>query len=661
MAPLWRLGWHLTSSGSCSWYLLGATPAVARQATPKLSKDQRATLQAVVAAVDAAADAPDTPDVTWQTHLLRASDGSHYVAFSVLPPATLAPPPKTTLYVRLATRADAQAVAFSERSAVMEWLKGMRSDPLVSQKKTGIVFGEMPVYGAGSIAARGPGQQAGDLQLLRLERERARERREAEERERKAALEGTATRPRDALFPFEDFAVDTTVPPAAGGPAVLRRSLTAGPGEYDLYVAWAAPEKGARTTPVRVMKSTLKLPPALTTELGVSTVILADAVSTLESPYPADQQSAHPYALGALEIVPARDAVFTNDERLAVVFQVMNARANPTGKPDVAVTFQLFRVTSPGEQSVGMLNPQTYNEATLPADFDLGKGHPIFAAMAAPLKTIGRGDYRLQIMATDKISGRSAVGDATFKVVATPTTLLAAAPVGIPFEKNAMLDPAVLREAVALLRADGMTPALAGALVAASEARFVDLLREDPPSPRSDPAGSGAASASEEGARTTLRGVGLYALGDPRMARTMLGQAMQRLTPNPVAQLFLGACRALEGNDREAIAAWQAAVDAGVPATLAAPFLLDAYLRLGDAARAGEMAKAAQASGSTHPAIARGRGRAAHRRPARARRHSADGRPPRAAERRPACAVPLAARDVRELRERPGTGDDGRG
>src|SRR5262245_19825561 len=94
-------------------------------ATPQLSKDQRTTLQAVVAAVDAAADLPDHPDVKWQTHLMRASDGSHYVAFSVLPPASLTLPPKTTLYLRLATRSAAPATLQVERSAVMEWLKGM--------------------------------------------------------------------------------------------------------------------------------------------------------------------------------------------------------------------------------------------------------------------------------------------------------------------------------------------------------------------------------------------------------------------------------------------------------------------------------------------------------------------------------------------------------
>lgn len=571
--------------------LLAAAPLGARQATPTLSKDQRATLQAVVAAVDAAAASPETPDVTWQTHLLRASDGSHYLAFSVLPPPALAPPPKTTLYVRLATRADPQSVGLSERSAVMEWLKGMRSDPLVSQKQRGIAFGEMPVFGAGAIAARGPGQQAGDLKLLSLERERARERREAEERERKAALEGTATRPRDAIFPFEDFTVDTDLLSASVGP-VVRRSLTAGPGDYDLYVAWAAPEKGARTVPVRVFKSTLRLPPALTGELAVSSVILADAVGTLESPYPANLQSSHPYALGALEIAPARDDVFTNDERLAVVFQVMNARANTSGKPDVGIAFQLFKVTPAGDQSVGMLNPQTYNESTLPAEFDLAKGHPLFAAMAAPLKTIGRGDYRLRVTATDKLSGTSAVSHATFTIVATPATLLTAAPRGVPFEKETLLAPEVLRDLAGLLRTDPMSPALSAALTAATDARYVDLLRDD------------AVEPGEQGARMTLRGLGLYAMGDPRMARTILGQALQRATPNPVAQLFVGACRALEANDREAAAAWQTALDGGLPARLVAPLLLDAHLRLGDLARASEIAKTADPG--TQPALARG-------------------------------------------------------
>ena len=55
-----------------------------------------------------------------------------------------------------------------------------------------------------------------------------------------------------------------------------------------------------------------------------------------------------------------------------------------------------------------MLNPQYYNATTLPADFDVTKGHPVFAAMAAPLENAAARQYRLNITAVDKSPGRSA-------------------------------------------------------------------------------------------------------------------------------------------------------------------------------------------------------------------------------------------------------------
>jgi tetratricopeptide (TPR) repeat protein len=562
-------------------------PALARQSAPKLTKAQRDTLQAIVAEVDRTAGAADTDNVAWQIHVLRTSDGAHYIAFTADGPDTLRPPAGATIYVRLATR---PASAFAEKSAVMEWLKGMRSDPLVAKKRRGIAFGEMPVFGAGSIAARGPGQQAGDLALLSMERERAREAKDAAERDRKAALEGTATaRPRDAVFPFEDFSVDVPAPVDA---IDLQRSVTAGPGDYDLIVAWAgAPVKNQPGT-VRVLRRSLRLAPASTTELGLSSVILADRVATRATPYPPDQQSSHPYAIGAMEIVPAQDDTFTNDEQLAVVFQVMNARGNEAGKPDLSVAFQLFRIMPEGERSVGMLNPQHYNATTLPADFDLAKGHPMFAAMAAPLKTLPRGEYRLKIGATDKLSGRNALTDTTFKIVATAATLLGTAPVSAPLHREALLDRAVLREAAARLSGASMSPAFAAALDAARDARFVDLLRDDAIDPKEQPA------------RTTLRGIGLFAMGDPRMASTMLRQAIQA-APNGAAHLYLGAARALEANDRDAIAAWQAALAADMPAAIVTPLLVDAHIRIGDIARALDLSRALVVNGVPDPSILR--------------------------------------------------------
>jgi hypothetical protein len=55
----------------------------------------------------------------------------------------------------------------------------------------------------------------------------------------------------------------------------------------------------------------------------------------------------------------------------------------------------------------------------------LAKGHPVFAAMSASLTTLARGDYRVKILATDRNAGRGITGETTFRIVATPKTLLA--------------------------------------------------------------------------------------------------------------------------------------------------------------------------------------------------------------------------------------------
>jgi hypothetical protein len=575
--------------------LLLAAPAVAEQgAAPKLDRAQRELLHAVVAAVDAATGSPETGDAEWQTHVLRTSDGSHYVAFTLAPPASHALPPRSTVYVRLATRQDSTTATLAERSAVMEWLRGMRSDPLVAQKRSGIAFGEMPVFGAGGIATRGPGQQSGDLALLGMERERARERREAAEKQRKAALEGATVRARDSVYPFEDFSTDVALQAREpGGAPLLRRSITAGPGDYDLYVAWAAPPAKGQSTAVHVLKRRLRLPAASFTELALSSVIVAETVATRDAPYPPDRQSSHPYAIGPMEIVPARDETFTNDQRLAIVFQVMNARANNAGKPDVAIAFQLFRVTPAGEQSVGMLNPQAYNATTLPADFDLNRGHPLFVAMAAPLMTLPRGEYRLRISATDKLVPRTTGTDVSFRIVATPAMLLATAPGAPPFRREDVLGADVLREVAARLRPAHASAAMTTALDAARGARFMELLRDD------------AISESEQGARAALKGIGLYALGDARIACTILRQSMQTAA-NAATLLYLGACRALERNDRDAIAAWQEALAADLPEAMVVPLLVGAHLRLGEPARAQELAEPLVSSEGPAEAIVAG-------------------------------------------------------
>jgi hypothetical protein len=582
--------------------VMSVTPlsAASQAEPPKLSRTERAALQAIVTAVDTSRATAVTPDADWPIHVLRASDGSHYVAFSV-PAAGLTPARPVVLYVRLATRTDERLG--TERSAVAEWLAGERSNPVPPQR--GIAFGEMPTYGAGAIAARGPGPQS--LQLLEMERERARERQVARDRERKATLEGSgAARAANALLPFEDFDLKALATANAAGAPVLRRSLTAGPGEYELIVAWVDPTARNAATAVQVMKRALSLPTASTTEFALSSVIVADEVAVRETTFPPHEQTAHPYSIGGTEITPAEDEVLTNDDRLAIVVQVINARPTTSGKPDVVVGFRLSRLVPGGTESVGTVNPQYYNHSTLPAEFDGLKGHPLFAAVAIPLRTFKRGTYRLQVLADDRAAGSSATSETTFRVIATPAALLRdAPPLGGSFQRESLLETRALQALVKALRPASPSSTLARALDAAAERRFVELIQGDP------------VASSEVGVQTALRGLALYGLGDtPTAVCAQFRQALQQSAPPATVQVFLGACRALEHNDREAVAAWEAALGAGLPRHAIAVPLAAAHLRLGNVDRAGEMAAAALAADPSDaatirvaaaPAIAAGR------------------------------------------------------
>ncbi|MEO8680616.1 MAG: hypothetical protein ABI665_16310 [Vicinamibacterales bacterium] len=552
---------------------LAAAGVDARQSTtPQPTKPQRETLRAIIAAVDQAVAAPETPGVDWPVHLMRASDGSHYVAFTVNPPpATPLPAGPVMLYIRLATAAPSSAQSLAERSTVSEWLAGKRSDPLM-KPKSGFVPGEMPNFGAGGIAVRGstPSSGSNDLSLMAMERARARQEKEDYDRQRKAELEGLEKANRN-LLPFEDFDLSVAVPADV---RAIQRALTAGPGDYELYVGWA----DASTKPpavVRVVKRQLHLPPASTTELMLSTVIVADRVAVREVAYSAEEQRAHPYTIGATDIIPARDSVFARDERIAVAFQVINAHASEAGKPDVSINFRIVRVLQDRETPVASLTPQRYHDLTLPADFDLRLGHPIFAAVSAPLATIPRGEYRLKILAADHIAGTTTSADADFSVVGTPLTLLAEAPpLGQPFKHESVLTPDLLRATVQGLRLPTASPELTRALDLAERAQFVDLLREEPLAP------------AEQGVRIALTALALYSVGDATSSSVQLQRALQLNAPAGGVQFLLGAARALQGRDADAIAAWQAAIDAGMPARSVTPLLVDAYLRRGDAVRA---------------------------------------------------------------------------
>ena len=545
---------------------------LAAQAPSQLSRQQRDLLLGLVAAVDRAIAAPAPAGHEWLTHVLRASDGSHYVAFSVAPPAHTLPAAPVILYVRLATAVVPGETMVTERSIVREWLQGSRVDPRMLPQRRGVAIGDMPPMGAGAIGVRGGSAiGSGDLQAMALERERSRQRREDEEKRRRAELEGSIVTESDRL-PFEDFEIGFAAT-FADGTRAIQRALAAGPGRYELSVAWADASQPASKAQYHVARRSLQLAPAAT-EFGLSSIIVADGISVRPAPYDSLQQRAHPYAIGLTDITPARDTIFTPSQQIAVAFQIVNPTSSTSGKPDVRISPRITRLSGTREETVATLSPLVFDAATLPPEFDVRVGHPLIAAFAAPLATIPRGEYRLLVSAEDRLGSSVVAARAEFTVVGTPESLLAEAPPLAPrFESAAALEKPVIDEVLDRLAAGTASPALKRALDSARAGRFADLLVAD------------TVPESEQGTRAALSGLALLSLANPAAA-VEFQRALQLRAPVAAVQFLMGTARALGGRDVEAIASWEAARQAGFPPPMTDRVIAEAYLRQKDFVRA---------------------------------------------------------------------------
>jgi hypothetical protein len=555
----------------------------AQTPVPSLTRQQRDLLKAIVSAVDAASSQPQMPESKWQLHVLRASDGSHYVAFSVAPGAVMLNERPILMYVRLATAAAGGVMTVTERSVVREWLEGSRTDPRLLPRRGGMAIGEMPVMGAGGINTRGAAAAgSSDLQTMAMQRERARQRKEDEDRQRRESLESAAATPNDQ-FPFEDF--EAGLPGRfADGTRVIQRALTAGPGNYELSIAWAELDQPAAKATVHVARHTLQLAPARN-EFGVSSVIVADQIGVRAVPYSAAEQRAHPYSIGPTEIVPARDNVFTPDERLAAAFQIMNPAPDAAGKPDVVVNLRIARINGTREEPVASLSPLVYNAASLPADFDVRLGHPLIAALAVPLATIPRGAHRLLITAEDRIAKEVVSSRAEFIVTGSAASLLAEAPpLGPRFDVARALDSSIVHTLLDRVTPAAPSAALARALSTARSGRYADLLIED------------RVATEEQGLRSMLTGLALLSLGDLG-AISQFERAQAERVDTGVIDYFIGVARAMQNRDAEAIQRWTAARSSGLSGPTAG-VLAEAHLRRR------EFAQAAAIVGDTNTALA---------------------------------------------------------
>lgn len=560
---------------------LGAE-VLAQPPVPNFTRPQRELLQAVVTAVDAAGNQPQLADLNWRHHVLRASDGSHYVALSISPaPESLAA--RVMLYVRLAPAAASGVTPSLPRSAVRDWLNGSSIDPRLRPQPRGFAVGDMPAMGAGAIGSRGAASVgSADLQIMQMQRERARQRQADDEKKRLAALAGGGAV--GDVLPFEDFDIIAPLT-LENGSRVIQRALTSGPGTYDLFVGWADASQRAARAPTHVVRRTIVLGPATSGDLAVSSIILADRLGLRTEPHAPHEQRAHPYAIGLTDITPAIDAVFTPEEHLSVAFQIINPLPSPSGLPSVQVGLRIVRLNGLREEQVAALSPLIYDATTLPADFDLRQGHPVIAAMSVPLATIPRGAYRLQIAAEDRIAAAVAAGAVDFTVVGSLASLLAEAPpLGARFNPAALLSEPVINELLDRLTPPAPSAGLTAMLSSARSGRFAELLVVS------------ALPANEQGVRTLLNGLALLSLANPA-AGPEFQRAVSLDTPAAPLQFLLAASRALIGREQEALAAWQAARAAGFSPTLIDAIIAGSYLRLKDFPRAAEALRSRPSGG----------------------------------------------------------------
>jgi hypothetical protein len=221
-------------------------------------------------------------------------------------------------------------------------------------------------------------------------------------------------------YAYEDI---TFVPVTAGTtPFNISRSFTVSAGNYDVYVVAKepTPEKPAKNAPppkASMLKQSVTVPDFWNTDLQTSSVIIASRIDPLPAPLTPQQQADRPYALGAMEIVPAFETKFNKKAELSTFMLIYNPKVDAANKPDITVEYNFYQ--KPAGQPEKFFNktaPQSLNAQTLPPNFDFAAGHQLQSGQAVPLSSFPEGDYRLEIKITDKIANKTLTREVNFTV-----------------------------------------------------------------------------------------------------------------------------------------------------------------------------------------------------------------------------------------------------
>ena len=199
-------------------------------------------------------------------------------------------------------------------------------------------------------------------------------------------------------------------PPADGR---FMRGLWLKPGEYDVYVAMQ--EKAGLGLPKTAVLKRPLLVPDLMAGFSISSVLLADAVephAKTDQRHPLDE----PFTIGGTRIALARSAGLRASGELTFVYYVYHPSLDGGGKPDLSAEYIFQRFNAGVPQMFMRGEPQLFNAQTLPDEFNPAV-HQILGGEAVRLSSFPPGDYRLDVIVTDKVTGGLASASATFSLL----------------------------------------------------------------------------------------------------------------------------------------------------------------------------------------------------------------------------------------------------
>jgi len=219
-----------------------------------------------------------------------------------------------------------------------------------------------------------------------------------------------------APYAFEDVWFPELQKPSSGQPYRFSRAFAVPAGDYDVYVAVRERLSDKKATPkASVLKQPTTVPDYWNGELATSSVIVAQDVQQLTGALSPEEQAAHPYTIGQMQLTPAFSDTFTTAQELSVIFLVYNP-ALKDNKPDIQVEYKFHQKTADGEKYFNRTAPTVLNADTLGPSWDLNAGYQLVAGQSVPLASFPPGDYRLEIEVQDKLAEKTLTRNVLFTV-----------------------------------------------------------------------------------------------------------------------------------------------------------------------------------------------------------------------------------------------------